>query len=107
MVRAVERARAFLFSVTVYVTVVGPVPIEGETIAAHPVSPDDAAHGQPPSVERATEPDPAAAENDWLEAAREYVLLQLPPVCVTVKVCPAAVSVPVRDVLELAFDPTV
>jgi hypothetical protein len=55
----------------------------------------DAVHEQPASVVTFTVPVPAAATTEALVGAT--VKVQGTPVCVTVKVCPAIVSVPVRD----------
>lgn len=54
----------------------------------------DADHAQPLEAETLTLPVPPVSLNDWLVG--EITKLQLTPVCVTVKVCPATVIVPVR-----------
>jgi hypothetical protein len=57
----------------------------------------DAVHPQPPGAVTVTEPLPAPDPGAALDAPRLYV--QVAPACVTVKLCPAMVRVPLRAVL--------
>ena len=54
---------------------------------------------QPEGVVTATLPVPPVSLKDWVVGAIEK--LQLTAVCVTVKVCPAMVSVPFRELVAV------
>jgi hypothetical protein len=74
-----------------------PLPELPEVTVSHVVLLLDAVHPQPPGAVTVTEPLPTPAPGAALEAPRLYV--QVAPACVTVKLCPAMVNVPVREVL--------
>jgi hypothetical protein len=85
-----------VLAAAVYATLPLPLPLAPLVIVTHeaPV----AVHGHPLAAVTATVPLPPAAVSDWLAGEMVY---EHAPACVTVKVLPATVSVPVRDVVAV------
>jgi hypothetical protein len=81
-----------VFAATEYPTVPLPLPLAPDVIVIHDAE-LDAVHAQPVVVVTLTDPVEALDASDVALGEIEYVQ---PPLCVTVKVCPAIVSVPVR-----------
>jgi hypothetical protein len=102
MVMVPERA-APVFAATLYATVPLPVLLVPDVIVIHEALLDAVqAHVDPALT--ATEPVPPAADAGAVGEAIEYVHVGagVAAACVTVNVCPAIVSVPVRVPLVLA-----
>ena len=93
------RADAFGFAATLKLAEPLPLPL-APLVTAIQLSLLVADHGQPPGDVTSVEPVPPAAVTD--SAAEEIEYVHPTPAWVTVKVCPATVSVPLRGV-ELAF----
>jgi hypothetical protein len=76
------------------VTALEPAPLTPELIVIQ-LTPEDASQAQSVAeAVKSTPPAPPDAPNDW--AADEMAKPQVAPACVTVRVWPAIVSVPVR-----------
>src|SRR4051794_30645245 len=97
-VNVADRAAVVVFAAAVNVTVPPPVPVAPVAMTTHPAL-LDAVHAQPALVVTVTVPDPPAAAKDWL--AGEMLKAHPAPACVTVKVLPATVKVPVRGVVAV------
>ena len=74
-----------------------PLPGLPEVMVSHVGLSLDAVHPQPPGAVTVTDPLPAPDPGAALDAPRLYA--HAAPACVTVKLCPAMVNVPVRAVL--------
>ena len=96
MVKVPVRGLGEVFSATVYVTLPGPEPVFPKVIVIKAAL-LAAVHEQPAVVLTATLALPPLAGNAWLVGEIEYV--QVAAAWVTVKVCPAMVSVPVRELV--------
>jgi len=77
-------------------TVPFPLPVEPDVTVIHGAL-LLAVHVHPVAVVTFEVPDPPSAGTVWLDGAIEYVQGAETPTCVTVNVCPAMVSVPVRS----------
>jgi hypothetical protein len=88
-----------VLAAAVNVTVPLPVPLD-PAVTVTQLAPLAAVHAQPEIVVTATLPVPPFAPTAWVDG--EMLNEQLAPDCVTVKVLPAIVSVPLRDDVVVA-----
>ena len=91
------RCVAFGFAAAANATVPVPLPLAPLVTVSHDVLLLTPVHAQPANVVTVVEPVPPAATTDWLVGLIEYV--HAAPACVTVRVCPPIVSVPLRCVV--------
>jgi hypothetical protein len=98
IVRVALRALVVVFAAALKVTVPLAEPLD-PPVTVTQLAPLVAVHAHPVVVVTSTLPVPPAAATACVEAERLNV--QLAPVCVTVNVLPAMVSVPVRDVVAV------
>jgi len=99
IVAAPLRAAVVVFLATSTVT----VPLPDPELPAEIVTNDDpltAVHGQPAPAVTVTAIDVAAPVIELEAGEMEYVQFAGMPDCVIVKVCPAIVSVPVRELVD-------
>ena len=87
-----------VFAAALKVTVPLPEPLD-PAVTVTQLAPLVDVHAQPVVVVTATVPVPPVAATAWVDG--EMLNEQLAPDCVTVKVLPAIVSVPVRDVVAV------
>jgi hypothetical protein len=90
------RACVFGFAAALKLTVPAPLPLEPLVIVNH-VSLLDAVHAQPFGPPTLVDPDPPAADTDWLPG--DNVKVHDAAACDTLYVCPAIVTVPARGVV--------
>jgi hypothetical protein len=98
IVNVALRAAEVVFAAALKVTVPLPVPLD-PPVTVTQLAPLVAVHAQPVIVVTATLPVPPAAATACVDG--EMLNVQLAPDCVTVKVLPAIVSVPVRGVVAV------
>ena len=91
------RVVVFGFAAALNATVPPPLPLAPLVTVSQDGSLLTAVHAQPASAVTVVDPVPPAAVTDWLVGTSAYV--QAAAACVTVKVCPAIVIVPVRWVV--------
>jgi hypothetical protein len=93
---------AVVFGLAAAVKAADPLPVPLPVVIVTQLAPLDALHEHPDGAVTPTDPDPPAAETDWL--VDEMLNVQDVPASVTVNVLPPMVREPFRDDVPLLAD---